>query len=292
MSARASQRGFLLIVAIVLVVVVAAGIAALGGMLASDVKSSTGSLGSAQALYLAESGLEVEQLRWGQNLNWYRSSTDPNPSAAAAQAAGPGSFTVYSNLPATLLRARIFAADTTITVYSTDRFPTSGTLQIEEDLTASGEFVKYTGISGNTFTGVTRGQAQGISPVIPSTAGPHPRSDAVYPVTTLSTVGGLPASCTTPNSFMIAAHPKFLTAGTLDIEGEEIGYAGSSVSGVNMTLTGVTRCLGTIGPVAHAAGQPVTPVLIGGDSADYQVEMVSTGSVGNNVRYARRTTQR
>jgi hypothetical protein len=43
---------------------------------------------------------------------------------------------------------------------------------------------------------------------------------------------------------------------------------------------------------AHAAGRPVTPVLVGDVSADYQVEMVSTGTVGSNIRYARKTVQR
>jgi len=289
MSSSASQRGFLLIVAVVLVVVVAAFIAVLGNMVASDVRSGASGLGSAQALYLAESGLEVEQRRWAQNLNWYRSATDPNPNPAVAQAAGPGSFTVYSNLPATLLRAKVSITDTTVTAYSTDRFPTSGTLQIEEDLTAGAEFVTYTGISGNTFTGVTRGRTVGT---VASSAGPHGRSETVYPVTTL--VDALLAtSCSAiPNPLRIVYHPKFLSAGTLDIEGEEISYVGSTVAGGNMTLTGVTRCVGLLGPLAHAAGRPVTPVLVGGDSADYQVEMVSTGVVGSNVRYARKTIQR
>ena len=288
MSSRPSQKGFLLIVAVVLVVVIAVFVVALGYMVSSDVKSGANTLGSTQAFYLAESGLEVEQMRWAQNLNWYRSATDPNPNPAAAQALGNGSFTVYSNLPATLVKLMVTTAGNTVTAYTTDRFPASGTLQIEEDLTAAGEFVTYTGIGGNTFTGVARGRTVGT---VTSTAGPHLRSVAVYPVTTLVTP--LSASCTAiPVPFQIAYHPKFLTAGTLDIEGEEISYTASSVAGGNMTLTGVTRCMGLVGPVAHAAGQPVTPVLVGGDTADYMVEMVSTGIVGGNVRYARKTVQR
>jgi hypothetical protein len=289
MRSRPSQKGFLLIVAVVLLVVVAAFVVALGYLVSGDIKSGATTQASVQAFYLAESGLEVEQRRWAQNLNWYRSATDPNPSPASAQALGAGSFTVYSNLPATLLKAMLPAAAATITAYSTDRFPSSGILQIEEDLTATAEFAAYTGISGNTFTGVTRGKTVGT---VTSSAGAHSRSDTVYPVTTL--VDALSAvSCSTiPSPFRIAYHPKFLTAGTLDIEGEEISYTGSTVAGGNMTLTGVTRCMGLIGPVAHAAGQPVTPVLVGGDSADYQVEMVATGVVGGNIRYARKTVQR
>jgi hypothetical protein len=288
MSPQRAQRGFLLIVAVVLLVVIAAFIAVLGSMVSSDVKSSADTQGSVQAFFLAESGLEYEERRWAQNLNWYRSATDPNPSPATAQALGSGSFTVYSNLPATLVKLRVTAAANTVTVYTTNRFPASGTLQIEEDLTASGEFVTYTGIAGNAFTGVARGRTVGT---VSSTAGPHLRSVAVYPVTTLVTP--LSASCTAiPVPFQIAYHPKFLTVGTLDIEGEEISYTGSSIVGGNMTLTGVTRCQGLVTLAAHAAGQPVTPVLIGGDSADYQAEMVSTGTMGGDTRYARKTIQR
>jgi hypothetical protein len=269
-------RGYLLIVAILVLVVVAVAVAALGNM-------------SVQAFYLAESGLEVEQRRWAQNLNWYRSATDPNPNPATAQTLGTGNFTVYTNLPATLLKVSLSPAATTITAYSTDRFPASGTLQLEEDLTAGGEFVTYTGIVGNTFTGAARGRTVGT---VTSSAGSHSRGDAVYPVTTLvDALSG--ASCNTiPAPFRIAYHPKFLTAGTLDIEGEEISYTGSSVAAGNMTLTGVTRCVGLLGPLAHAAGKPVTPVLIGGDSADYEVEMVSTGAVGSDIRYLRKNVQR
>jgi hypothetical protein len=95
-----------------------------------------------------------------------------------------------------------------------------------------------------------------------------------------------------PVPFRIAYHPKFLSAGTLDIEGEEISYTGSTAAAGNMTLTGVTRCAGLLGPLAHATGRPVTPVLVGGDSADYQVEIASTGTVGSTIRYARKTVQR
>jgi hypothetical protein len=112
----------------------------------------------------------------------------------------------------------------------------------------------------------------------------------VYPVTILRTA--LPASCAAMASLQIDAHGKFLSAGTLDVEGEEIGYTGSSTAGGLATLTGITRCLGIVSAVGHAIGQPVTPLRESGDSGHFQVEISSTGTLGANVRYARRTIQR
>ena len=290
MRARRRQLGFLAIVLLMLVVVVAALAATFAAMLSTNTLSSGSHFGSTLALFEADSGLEYEQRRWAQTLDWYRSTTDPNPSAAAAQTLANGTFTVYANLPATLMKSGLSAAAATINVYSTARFPTAGVLQIENDLTLGAELVRYTGVSGTTFTGLTRAQTVGTTTSVAST---HSRSDAVYPVTILRTA--LLANCTPLASIQVDANSKFLSAGILDIEGEEISYGSSSTTGGTTTLSGITRCLDFVTPVtpaAHAVGQPVTPVLIGGDSADYQVEMISTGVQGGNIRYARRTIQR
>ena len=287
---RRRQLGFLAIVLLMLVVVIAALAVTFAAMLSSNTLSSGSHFGSMLALFEADSGLEYEQRRWAQNLDWYRSATDPNPSAAVAQTLANGTFTVYANLPATLMKSGMSAVAATVNAYSTDRFPTTGILQIENDLIAGAELVRYTGVSGSTFTGVTRAQTVGT---VTSVASTHSRSDTVYPVTILRTA--LLANCTALASIQVDANSKFLTAGTLDIEGEEISYASSSTAGATTTLSGITRCLDTITPItpaAHAVGQPVTPVLVGGDSADYQVEMISTGVQGGNIRYARRTIQR
>ncbi len=287
---RRSQSGYLMVVLIGLLVVVASLASVLSYLNAVNATSGSGRLGTMQALFFAESGLEFEQLRWAQNLDWYRSSVDPNPNPAAAQAFGTGTFTVFSNLSATLLRTAAPAATTTINVYTTARFPTSGILQIEDDMAVSGEFVRYTGVTASTFTGVTRGQTVGS---VSALAGLHARSDRVYPVTILRTA--MAANCTAMASLLVDANSKFLSAGTLDIEGEEVGFTGSSTTGATTTLTGITRCLDVVTaglPASHAIGQPVTPILVGGDSADYQVEVISTGTRGSNSRFARRTIQR
>ena len=285
MSVR--QGGFLALAALVLVVVLVALAIGLGYLLAKSTLASGSHVGSMQALFLAESGLESEQARWARNLNWYRSATDPDPAAPVGQAFAAGAFTVSSTLPATLLRTRLRAADATINAYTTQRFPASGILQVSDDIAAGAEFVRYSGVAGNTFTGVVRGQAVGS---VASIAQVHNRSRAVYPVTILRTA--MPASCAPLPAIQVDANSKFLGAGTLDIEGEEVGYGGSSISGGTMTLTGITRCLGATSSVPHAMGQPVTPVLMGGDSADSEAELSSTGVVGANIRYVRRTIQR
>lgn len=287
MIRHGAQAGFLAIVALLLVVILASLAIAVGYLVGSGTLSSGSHLGSMQAFFIAEGGLEYEQRRWSQNLNWYRSTSDPDPSAPAAQALGNGSFTVSSTLPATMLKTRLTAAAATINAYTTDRFPASGILQVDDDLAAAGELVRYTGIAGTTFTGVTRAQSVGT---VTSAASVHARGANVYPVTILRTA--LAANCTALASIQVDANSKFLGAGTIDVEGEEISYGGSSTSGGTTTLTGITRCLGTVTSVAHAIGQPVTPVLVGGDSANWQVEMSSTGVAGADVRYARRTVQR
>ena len=112
----------------------------------------------------------------------------------------------------------------------------------------------------------------------------------MYPVTTLSTA--LPANCTTVASINLAAHPKFLGAGTIDIEGEELLYSGSSTSGGTLTVTGVLRCQNGTLAAAHAAGAFVTPMLVDGTPVDYEAEVISTGTLGNSQRFSRRSVQR
>ncbi len=287
MSLRRPQTGFLSLVALVLIVVIAALAIAMGYLIANSTLAAGSHLGSMHAFFIAESGLEYEQRRWAQNLNWYRSATDPDPPAPVTLGIGSGTFTVSSTLPATMLRTRLTVGGGTINAYTTNRFPASGILQVGDDITGGGEFVSYAGVAGNSFTGLARAQSVGT---VNSVASAHPRSTNVYPVTILRTA--MAANCTPLASIDVDAHSKFLGAGTLDIEGEEIGYTASSVTGLTMTLTGITRCLGAVAAVAHAAGQPVTPVLVGGDSANAQVEIASTGTAGPNVRYARRTVQR
>src|SRR5437867_10755982 len=108
------QRGFLLIVAIVLLVVASILAATMAFMVATSGSSASDNLRSGQALFLADSGLEYGRRSMVLNSNWYRSATDPTTSVT--QNFGSGNFNVSANLPATMLSVRAQASDTSLTV--------------------------------------------------------------------------------------------------------------------------------------------------------------------------------
>lgn len=286
-----TEQGIALIAAIFFVVVFGFIGVAVVSLVNTQGFSAMNEVKSDQAFFIAEGGAELAQFGLAQNLDWYRSAVDPI--SIPATGLGAGNFNLSVNLPATMLRNVLSAAAAAMTVYTTDRFPASGFLQVEDDITATAEFVQYTGIAGNTFTGLTRGRTIGT---VPSVASPHDRRDRVYPVTFLG-AGGLGNSCSVPASFTITAHPKFLNAGTIDIEGEEISYSGATTVGGVTTLTGVLRCRNGTPSAAHLSGQPVTPLLVDGTVPNFEAEVLSNGTVGfasmgNAARVVRKTVQR
>ncbi|MCG3112482.1 MAG: hypothetical protein MCM46_11765 [Candidatus Manganitrophus sp. SB1] len=291
-SVLKTERGIALIAAVFLIVVFGFLGIAVVSLVGTQGFSAMNEVKSDQAFFVAEGGTEFSQRFLAQNLQWYRSTVDPI--LIPATNLGAGSFNVSVNLPATMLRTRI-PDDTSIApirVYTTNRFPASGFLQIEEDLTGDAEFVFYSGIVGNTFTGISRGQTvDGVS----NGASAHERGHRVYPVTTLTVA--LANSCAAPASFTVAAHPKFLGAGTVNIDEEEISYTGSTIAGGTMTFTGVTRCQNGTASAPHNNGRPVTPLLAEGTLPDLEAEIISTGTVslaavGNAARSVRKTVQR
>jgi len=282
------QDGVSLIGAIFIIVV----LAFLGLMFLSMISTSSltaiNDMNSTQAFSLAEGGAEFNQRELAVSLDWYRNANDPM--ANNIRNLGAGSFTAATRVPATKLRRKLLAGDLTAAVYTTGGFPANGFLQIDDDVAAGAEYVQYTVLNATTFTLLApRGRTIGTVATAP---GIFPRGTTVYPVTTLTQAGGLASSCASPSSFTIANQAKFISAGTIDIEGEEISYTGSSSAGGNTTLTGIQRCRGAIGPVAHANGQPVTPLLVGSDTADMQSEVTSTGVVGAATRVVRKTVER
>jgi len=304
MDRRRRQRGFLLIAAIILVVVASMLAVTIALIAATSGRSATDNLQSGQALFLADSGLEFEARRMAQNLDWYRSSTDPT-ATSGAQALGAGTFTTSSNLPATKLRRRVAAASTVICVYTVDRFPSTGTnyIQIDDDISAGAEFVSYTGTTASSaacgnlpaFTGIGRpGTVGGLTPP----TGNHSRDDIAYPVTTLVDPLAISATCVAPATLRITDNTKFLNSGTISLDdganSEDISYASSSRAGGIMTLRGLTRLLGASCP-AWLAGAPVRPQLAnstGGSANDNEALASAVGNVGSTQRTMNRLLQR
>src|SRR5881296_701665 len=126
MDRRRRQRGFLLIAAIVLVVVATMLAVTIAWIAATSGSSATDNLQSGQALFLAESGVEYERRCLAQNLDWYQSTTDPIApnatgtcaTATTTQTLGSGTFTVYANVPATMLRKRTDTSTADICAYT------------------------------------------------------------------------------------------------------------------------------------------------------------------------------
>jgi hypothetical protein len=296
-----SERGVSLIAAMFLLVVVAFLGTTVVSLLSTQTMTSVGETRSTQAMYVAEGGAEFGQRALAQNLDWYRSTTDPIVTPAAVL--GAGTFTVNSYLPATLLRRRVTSTALTIPVFSVDRFPASGTIQLDDDI-GGGEFVAYTSVTASPASfnlASVAGRDATIGGVNGGAAGTFQRGTHVYPVTTL--IDALPAIAVACNptpaaSFRVAAHAKFLSMGTISVDSEEISYTGSNTVGGNTTLTGVTRCTNSQSSgLLRSAGYPVTPILNDDSAPDYEAFMVATGTVGNAplgaaVRVVQKTVQR
>lgn len=299
------QRGFLLIVSVVLIVIAALLLTVMVYLGVTGNESSVGHSQSGQALFIAGSGAEAERRRLAQNVDWYRSTTDPF--VAAPQNLGAGGFTVYTNLPATMLRRRIPSATSVanICVYTVDRFPTTGTIQVEDDMNSSAEFIRYTGISssdascGNrpAFTGIVLANRNYPVGGVSNVAGDHERNSYVYPVTTLLDNLAASVTCVAPVQLRLTDHPKFLTAGTISLDdgggvnAEEISYASATRAGGVLTLRSLRRLNGSNCP-AWLIGAPATPLLDDGASPDFEAQVFSSGTVDNTLRQESRTVQR
>jgi hypothetical protein len=169
--------------------------------------TSLNNMQSAQALSVAEGGLEYI----------LANRTFPNYSMSGATLnLGAGSFTIST--PASLT-VDPGAAGTTITVQSTANFPNTGRIIIDSEL------IDYTGKTATTFNPATRG-------VGGTFAVAHAVGNAVYPVTTV-TDNPLAVGSTTIN---VASNVGFSIPGTIIIDTEYI-----SCSGVNGT-TQFTNC--------------------------------------------------
>lgn len=298
-----NQRGAGLVVVVAMLLIVGVIAAVFVSLIGNESFTAMNQSAGLLTFGITDGGVELERYNLAQNVDWYHSTSDPMPATILTLGAAPnsGSFTVQSYLPATELRNRMTTNGVgAITVYTTNRFPSSGFLQVDDDITLNNtEYVQYTGTTATTFTGITRNVTISTITGALGASMSHDRGSRVYPVTTLSatTVDPVGTCPLTGSNITIVTHTKFLTAGMIDIEGEEIGYTGSTVTGGTTTLIGVTRCINGTAIAGHLAGRPVTPLLVDGTSPDYLAEVLSTGTVavtitGNAIRVIRETVQR
>ena len=122
----------------------------------------------------------------------------------------PARYEVNTNWPFTTLTATVSAAETsTINVVDTSQFPSAGVLILKQALQTSGayEYIRYTGKTGTTFTGLTR--------ALQSLSGPGP----------LTNLGGSAAA----NTFTFSALAPTQVCLFAPQAGITLGHWGSSV---------------------------------------------------------------
>lgn len=134
----------------------------------------------------------------------------------------------------TVPTAPMLIGATTLTVASTSGFPSSGFLTV--DSAPSAEVVQYTGVNGNTFTGVTRG-ANGTIPINAA-------------IQTTSVTGG-PVLATGPVTATLTT--AFPASGYIVLDAEIIAYS----TNVGNVFGGVTRGALNTFATAHAALTPI-----------------------------------
>ena len=185
------QKGFLVFIAVILIVVTGFIGLAVAEMFYSSSRSTTDYLQAAKALYLAESGIEDAT----HNL-LAPTLTDRSACSGLSftNAVGAGSYSVTSTgpffaSPPSTVSGALSATATTIPVVSTTNYQSSGRLMIDQEL------INYAAISGNDFIGVTRG-------IDGTTATTHASGVSVGQYQcNLATAGGVPVvtAPTTPN---------------------------------------------------------------------------------------------
>lgn len=143
---KVAQRGALLIAAVVLIAVIAVLASTLSFLQVGSTTSGGDHLRSAQALFVAESGLEHAAYQFKQGSTCAAS--------ASTQSVGLGSFTTTAaaNSASTILSSGITTTATEIPLTSTSGFGAHGRITIGR------EAINYAAIAGLNLTGATRGR--------------------------------------------------------------------------------------------------------------------------------------
>jgi hypothetical protein len=194
-------------------------------VLATGAATSDATAGAATFTYQITTGLETYTVAtgWGAG-SWGGTVT------------GTVATTLATALVGTTLSAAITSTATTINVVSTTGFASpTGSLWISQEL------ITYTGTTGTSFTGCTRG-----------TSG----------TTALSYTATMPAVVNT-TSVVLTSASGFAASGTVVIDGESITYGAISTN----TLTGCTRGANGSTPSSHAVLAGVTQVTTTGNRA-------------------------
>jgi hypothetical protein len=258
---KINQKGVSLIAAIFIIVILAFMGVMFVSLIGTGSFSSVNDLQSAQALYIADGGLQYTLALNRNNM--------PNYSTLGAWInLGAGQFRVDTM---SYLTATVNANDVTITVDSTTGFPPGG-----GRLTINSDFdITYGGTTATTFTGI-----------LPIPHGVHNFNSSVYPASSFS---GFPAAF--PNNCALPASPfdipvdeatgGFQIPGIIFIDTEYFYCTGTA--GGPIRFTGCERCFANSLPAAHPSGRFVS-----------QYVLTSTGRVpslaGNAERVVRVNT--
>jgi Tfp pilus assembly protein PilX len=188
----ASQRGYLMIVVIIMIVVIGFLGLVVTNMFFSSSFSSAANYQSAQALYLAEAGLEHATHKLLETTIANRLTCAGYGTTPLTNTLGAGSYSVSGVLnfagdnaaPGTLTAA-LTAAATTIPVSNTTDYANSGRIMIDS------EYINYASKSSTSFNNVTRG-VDGTTATTHASGAPAGQFQC-----TLTSLGGVP-NVTTP----------------------------------------------------------------------------------------------
>jgi len=144
----------------------------------TGVSGNTIDITKMQMFYMDYSWYGAGAIRWGfknarGEINYVHREAHGNIQYTSYMRSGnlPGRYEIDTIPTRTVTSATINSGDSTVTVASTTGFPAAGTIQVTgSGATAPIEFISYTGISGNQFTGCTRAITNLSGPGNPSGA--------------------------------------------------------------------------------------------------------------------------
>jgi Tfp pilus assembly protein PilX len=191
-NSPSSQRGYLMMLAVVMIVIVGFIGAAISNMFFSSTLSTTAHYQSDSALYLAESGLEHATHKLLEPTVANRLTCVGYNTTPLTNTLGSGAYSVtsvgspnYVSSPTTLSSSLTAATTTSIPVVSTANYQIAGRIMIDSEL------INYNSISGTSFNNVTRG-------VDGTSAATHVSGTVVGQYQcNLTSIGGIP-NVTTP----------------------------------------------------------------------------------------------